>query len=88
MNTLPRTSVAVLSVMVNLCALSESSANHRAPSVASTVNLLVVQTCKKPSGYQVMFFVDAICQQYFIPIPQKFQHFLLSHIHSFIFSFP
>ena len=33
-----------------------------------------------------MFFADAICQQYFIPILRKFQHFL-SQIQSFMFSF-
>ena len=33
-----------------------------------------------------MFFVDAICQQYFIPILRKFQHFP-SHKQSFMFSF-
>ena len=46
----------------------------------------LVQTYQEPIGYSVMFFVDAICQQYFIPILQKNQHFL-SHIQSFMFSF-
>ena len=51
---------------------------------SSTADL--VQTYQKPIGYQVMFFVDAICQQYFIPILRKFHHFL-SQIQSFMFSF-
>ena len=46
----------------------------------------LVQTYQEPIGYSVMFFVDAICQQYFIPILQKIQHFL-SHKQSFMFSF-
>ena len=33
-----------------------------------------------------MFFVDAICQQYFVLIFRKFQHFL-SQKQSFMFSF-
>ena len=41
--------------------------------LSSTVNL--VQTYQKPIGYQVMFFVGAICQQNFSPILGKFQHF-------------
>ena len=33
-----------------------------------------------------MFFVNAICQKYFIPTLPKFQHFL-SQVQSFLFSF-